>query len=212
MTQNRIVKNYCDHALVTHFMGILRDRNTRKTEFSTALNQLSLLLATLASQNLTSVSLSIDTPVASTTAHRIVDFPILIPILRAGLGLLSGFQTLLPESPIGHIGVERDEKTLSPRFYYYKTPPLRGRHVWLIDPMLATGGSIEFALEKILLEKPQSISAITVMASPEGLARLHDRYPTLVIHTASIEERLNEHGYIVPGLGDAGDRYFGTLV
>jgi uracil phosphoribosyltransferase len=153
---------------------------------------------------------AVATPLAKTRGSVIKSPVVLIPILRAGLGMLDAFRTLLPEAATGHVGVERDHETLKPKFYYYKTPPLKNADVWVLDPMLATGGSLDFALTKLKQGKPRTLRAISVIAAPEGIRLVEQAHPDVKLYTAVVDEKLNNKGYILPGLGDAGDRYFNT--
>lgn len=204
------VKIFSEHALLQAKITHLRDKKTSHTDFVNNMGDISTILCALVSAEIEVAPMSVTTPLMRTRGVRIRRPTILVPILRAGLGMLEGFQALLPEASVGHVGVERDHKTLKPRFYYYKTPRLKNAEVWVLDPMLATGGSLEFAITKIKEAKPHTIRAVSVLASPEGIAHLQKNHPDVKFYTAVMDEKLNAKGYILPGLGDAGDRYFNT--
>jgi len=203
-------KIFSEHALLQAKITSLRDIKTEHAAFVKSMTDISAILCALVSAEIEVAPIKVQTPLMRARGVKVKRPTVLIPILRAGLGLLPGFTALLPEAAIGHVGVERDHKTLKPKFYYYKTPPLKGKEVWLLDPMLATGGSLEFAITKIKEAKPHTIRAVSVLASPEGIAHLQKNHPDVHFYSAVLDERLNNKGYILPGLGDAGDRYFGT--
>ncbi len=203
-------KNFADHALLQTKIAVLRDKKTPSHEFARTLNEISIILCALVSAETEVVKTSVMTPLMRTTAHKLKRPVIFVPILRAGLGMLDGFLTLMPHAAVGHVGVERDHATLKPRFYYYKTPPLKNTDVWVLDPMLATGGSLDFALAKLKAHMPHSLRAISVIAAPEGIAHVEKEHPDVKLYTAVVDNKLNAKGYIMPGLGDAGDRYFNT--
>lgn len=204
------VKIFSEHALLQAKITRLRDKKTPHREFVDNMADISTILCALVSAEIETAPVTVQTPLMRAKGVKIRRPTVLVPILRAGLGMLEGFQALLPEAAVGHVGVERDHKTLKPKFYYYKTPPLKGTEVWVLDPMLATGGSLEFALTKIKDSKPYTIRAVSVLASPEGITHLQKNHPDVHFYTAVLDEKLNNKGYILPGLGDAGDRYFGT--
>ncbi|MCS6972103.1 MAG: uracil phosphoribosyltransferase [Turneriella sp.] len=204
------IKSYEKHALLQAKITALRSKDTPPPIFARILHEISLILCADISASLALQSCKVETPLQTTQGFKLRHRLVLIPILRAGLGMLSGFHALLPEAAVGHIGVERDHDTLQPRFYYYKVPPLAGSEIWLLDPMLATGGSLEFALQKILPQKPERVRAVSVIAAPEGIRRIRKKFPQVFLHVGVIDKKLNDHGYILPGLGDAGDRCFGT--
>ncbi len=203
-------RNYSDHALLQTKIAILRDKKTPSAEFVRTLNEISIILCALVSAETEVVRTTVMTPLMRTAAHKQKRPVIFVPILRAGLGMLGGFLTLMPHAAVGHVGVERDHKTLKPRFYYYKTPPLKNADVGVLDPMLATGGSLDFALAKLKAHMPHSLRAISVIAAPEGIAHVEKEHPDVKLYTAVVDAKLNAKGYIMPGLGDAGDRYFNT--
>jgi uracil phosphoribosyltransferase len=207
--QNVTVVN---HPLVQHKLSILRDKETSCGGFRRLLKELSMLLAYEVTRDLPSHAIEIETPVAKGTFRSVQgENIIIISILRAGNAILDGMLELLPMARVGHIGLYRDVKTLEPVEYYFKVPQnIEGGDFIIVDPMLATGNSAAVALEKLEPLKPRSMRLVTVVSCPEGIKRINDQFPNVPIFTAAIDEGLNDHGYIVPGLGDAGDRIFGT--
>jgi uracil phosphoribosyltransferase len=199
-----------DHPLAASRLSIMRDAGTENPAFRTALRELTFMLVYEASRSLATKEVAIKTPLAPTSAIRLANPPLLVPVLRAGLGMAEQAQALMPESQMGFVGVARDEATLLPSRYMTSLPAnLNGRPVYVLDPMLATGGSMVHTVGLLAERGATDITAICVLAAPEGLmAVAKSRLPVRVV-TASIDERLNEFGYIVPGLGDAGDRQFG---
>jgi len=204
------VKIFSEHRLLQAKITTLRSASTRHEEFTRTMHEVSLILCSLVGAEISTAKISVKTPLTRTHGVKIERQTVLVPILRAGLGLLEGFRVLIPNAKVGHVGVERDHKTLKPKFYYYKMPPLKNTEVWVVDPMLATGGSLDFALAKIKEAKPYTIRAVSVLASPEGIAFVQKSHPDVHFYTAVLDTKLNAKGYIVPGLGDAGDRYFDT--
>lgn len=202
--------NFADHALLRAKIATLRDKRTPSPLFARTMHEISMILCSLVSQDIALSAATVATPLMRTKADKLKRPPVLIPILRAGLGMLEGFRAIMPEAATGHVGVERDHETLKPRFYYYKTPPLKNADVWVLDPMLATGGSLDFALSKLKEHKPHALRAISVIAAPEGVRFIEQRHSDVRLYTAVIDTKLNNKGYILPGLGDAGDRYFNT--
>jgi len=202
-----------NHPLISHKITWMRKIDTDKKMFRELLNEISIMLMYEASRDLPVREVDVTTPLMRTKGFVLEDSAVaLIPILRAGLGMTDVLQDLLPIAKVGHIGLFRNEKTLEPVEYYKKLPrDISGRHVFLLDPMLATGGSLSSAVSMIKKEKPLSIKVLTIIAAPEGLARMENDHPDIMIYTAQVDDRLNEKGYILPGLGDAGDRLFGTL-
>jgi uracil phosphoribosyltransferase len=200
----------CDHPLAAHWLTELRDRATPPERFRVATRRLATVLALEATADLPLHATTVDTPLALAQA-RVLDAPVVaVPILRAGLGLLEAVTDLLPKVQVGYAGLERDETTLQPTSYYLKVPELAGRTVLLLDPMLATGGSASFACSVLAERGAQDIRLVCVVAAPEGVRRLAADHPGVRVFTAGLDERLNDVGYIVPGLGDFGDRLFGT--
>ena len=201
-----------EHPLAQHKLAILRDKNTPSAHFRTTLAQLSWLLAYPTFAALKIVPHEIETPLENMTAATLPDLaPCLVSILRAGNGLVDGFSQLCPEASIAHLGLYRDEVTLQPVSYYTSVPQdIAKRQVVLADPMLATGGSAILGMEKLVDMGVTDIVFACLVASPEGVAAVHDAFPDLPIFTACLDRELNEKGYILPGLGDAGDRIYGT--
>jgi uracil phosphoribosyltransferase len=200
-----------DHPLAAQLLTRLRDRDTDRAGFRHAVEELSVMVLFEATRGLETETVTVETPLAPATGHRVVDPPLVVPILRAGLGMLGAVLRLLPGTDTGFIGVARNESSFQPEPYMNAVPDeLHGRNVLVLDPMLATGGSLEHAC-RILAERGAGhITAAVLLAAPEGLERLGRSGLDLEVWTAAIDERLNEHAYIVPGLGDAGDRLFGT--
>ena len=206
-----------DHPLVAHKLTTLRDERTDSPTFRRLVDELVTLLAYEATRDIRVAEVDITTPVGPATGHRMAQpRPVVIPILRAGLGMLEGMTRLLPTAEIGFLGMIRDEVTLEASTYADRLPmDLSGRQVFLLDPMLATGGTLIMAIDLVLSRGARDVTAICILAAPEGIAAVDaavaDRIPTITLVTAAIDERLNEHGYIVPGLGDAGDRLYGVV-
>jgi uracil phosphoribosyltransferase len=198
-----------DHALAGHLLAQLRAEDTAPPVFRTLAKRLALTLALEAIRDLPTTETIVRTPLEETTGRVIGDL-VAVPILRAGLGMLEAVTELFPEVAVGYIGLERDEASLEPQSYYRKLPPVEGRHVLVLDPMLATGGSGSAATAAVREGGPQSIRFVCVVAAPEGIKRMEADHPDVPIFTAAIDRQLNERGYIVPGLGDFGDRLFGT--
>ena len=201
-----------DHPLVQHKVSHLRDRNTGTKEFKELVSELAMLLCYEATRDLPTEEVEIETPVAIAKTRVLSGRKLaLVPILRAGLGMVDGMLTLLPAAKVGHIGLYRNEETLEPVEYYCKLPSdIAERDVMVLDPMLATGGSAVDAITQIKKRGAKSIKFLAIIAAPEGLERLHTTHPDVDIYVAALDEKLNENGYIIPGLGDAGDRIFGT--
>ena len=200
------------HPLIEHKLAILRNRDTDNRHFRKALNELSYLLVYEITRDLVLKPVRIQTPLAPCDAQQLAEQVLLVPILRAGLGMVEGILDLIPSAKVGHVGVYRDEKTLLPVEYYCKLPPgAETMRVFLLDPMLATGGSLAYAIDRLKERGIRQITVVSVLAAPEGLAALHAAHPDAKIYVAMLDERLNDKGYILPGLGDCGDRLFGTL-
>lgn len=200
-----------DHPLATHLLTTLRDRTTPPAVFREVARRLAVTLVLEAIRDLPTRPRLVRTPLADAEGVTIEDL-VVVPVLRAGLGMLEAVTDLLPEVSVGYLGLERDEETLLARSYYRKFPPIDGRHVLVMDPMLATGGSGAAACTAVRdAGTPASLRFVCVVAAPEGIARLHADHPDVPVHTAAIDERLDHRGYIVPGLGDFGDRLFGTV-
>jgi uracil phosphoribosyltransferase len=199
-----------DHPLAAARLSTMRDARTDNAAFRAALRELTLMLIYEASRTLQTEQVPIHTPVARTTATRLPNPPLLVPVLRAGLGMADQAHALIPESQMGFVGLARDEETLLPTPYMESLPEsLAGRPVYVLDPMLATGGSMAYTLRLLQSRNAVDITAICVVAAPEGLAAVQQVAPNLRLFTATIDDGLNDIAYIVPGLGDAGDRQFG---
>jgi len=200
------------HPLVQHKLGLLRDVTTTTQMFRQLVNELTLLLTYEATKDLADEAIEIETPLEHTSARRISGKKVAIcPILRAGMGMLDGVLSLIPGARVGFIGLFRDEETLQPVEYYVKLPDdLSERDVILLDPMLATGNSTAAAVDTVKRGGATSVRLIALIAAPEGIARVHRDHPEVRIVVASVDRGLNEKGYILPGLGDAGDRLYGT--
>ena len=200
------------HPLIEHKLAILRAKDTSNQVFRDTLNELSYLIVYEITRDLALKPVRIQTPLAPCDAQQLAEQVLLVPILRAGLGMVQGILNLIPDAKVGHVGVYRDEKNLRPVEYYCKLPPgAETMRVFLLDPMLATGGSLAYAIDRLKERGIRQITVVSVIAAPEGLAALHAAHPDVTIYTAMLDQRLNEHGYILPGLGDCGDRLFGTL-
>ena len=204
--------HFMDHPLIQHKISLLRDKNTGSKEFREIIAEVAMLMCYEATRDLPLKEIEIETPVAvartKVLSGRKLAF---VPILRAGIGMEAGVRELIPAAKIGHIGLYRDPETLKPQSYYSKLPKDIGqREVIILDPMLATGGTAVDAITKIKEFKPKSIKFMCIIASPQGIDALTSAHPDVAIYCAAKDEKLNENGYIVPGLGDAGDRIFGT--
>ncbi len=199
-----------EHPLARHYLTILRDRDTAPEVFRHTTRRLCYLLLHEATARTPLVEGTVTTPLADTTGYQLGRKMVAVPVLRAGLGLLDAVKDMLPELSIGFAGVARDEETAMPQEYYYKIPDLSDSWVLILEPMLATGGSLSWAIEKVKSSGAADITAICVVAAPEGVKRINNDHPDVRIVAAGLDEGLNEHYYIVPGLGDMGDRLFGT--
>lgn len=200
------------HPLIQHKISMMRDETTTVKEFRELVYEVALLLGYEATRDLPLVEKPITTPICETTGHFIDKQVALVPILRAGLGMVDALMSLIPAAKIGHIGLYRNHETLEPVEYYCKLPSdIADRQVLLLDPMLATGGSSVAAITLMKRYGAQRIKLVCIIAAPEGIAVVRKAHPDVEIICGAIDERLNENGYIVPGLGDAGDRLYGTL-
>lgn len=201
-----------DHPLIQHKVTLLRDKNTGSKEFRELIQEITELMCYEATRDLPTREVEVETPIALTRSRVIAGRKLaFVPILRAGIGMVDGAIELVPAAKVGHIGLFRDPETLKPVEYYCKMPgDITERDVIVLDPMLATGGSAIDAIARVKDFQPKSIKFMCIIAAPEGLHALQQAHPDVQIYCASLDERLNDHGYIVPGLGDAGDRIFGT--
>jgi len=202
-----------DHPLIQHKLSILRDENTGVKEFRELISEIAMLICYEATRDLPTEEVTIKTPVAEAKVHRLAGKKLaIVPILRAGLGMVDGMLTMIPSAKVGHIGLYRDPETLEPVEYYCKMPTdISEREVIVVDPMLATGGSAVAAID-FLKNKygVKHIKLMNIIGAPEGIETVHSAHPDVDIFVAAEDSHLNDHGYIIPGLGDAGDRIFGT--
>jgi uracil phosphoribosyltransferase len=199
-----------DHPLIQHKMSIIRDYRTGTKEFREALNEISGLITYEISRDFETQEVKVKTPIQEATVRVLRKDVVIVPILRAGLGMVDGIHNMIPNAKIGHVGLYRDETTLQPVEYYAKFPDMPLATVLVVDPMLATGGSASFAVSAVKKRGAKDIRYVGLVGCPEGVARLQKDHPDVNIYLAAMDERLNEVGYIVPGLGDCGDRLFGT--
>ena len=201
-----------EHPLIQHKLTLMRMKDTGSKDFRELLTEITMLMGYEVTKDLPLSEIEIETPVMSTKSKVLAGKKLaIVPILRAGIGMVDGFVSLIPAAKIGHIGLYRDPETCKPVEYYCKLPQDIGeREVFLVDPMLATGGSATAAIELLREKGAKSIRMINLVAAPEGIEEVHSKYPDVDIYVAAVDEKLNEHKYIVPGLGDAGDRLFGT--
>ena len=201
-----------DHPLILHKMTLLRDRKTGTRDFKQLVSEIATLMAYEVTRDLPTDPVEVETPLEITTGRQVSGRKLaLVPILRAGLGMVDGIASLIPSARVGHIGLYRDEETLRPHDYYFKIPGAEGvRDFLVLDPMLATGGSAVAAMDALKLAGAKHIRFLCLVASPVGVKRMLDHHPDVPIYAAALDRELNEHGFILPGLGDAGDRLFGT--
>ncbi len=200
-----------DHPLVQHKLTIMRNKETSTSQFRQSLQEISMLMGYEVTRDFPLTYIDIETPLQPMKAPTIAGKKVVVaPILRAGLGMVDGLLTLIPSARVGHIGMYRDEETCKPVFYYYKMPANKDRLVILTDPMLATGGSACDAITRLKEDGFKNIRMMALVASPEGIKAVNEAHPDVDIYVASIDEGMNEKKYILPGLGDAGDRIFGT--
>ena len=201
-----------DHPLVQHKLTLLRDKNTGTNQFRALVQELAMLLAYEATRDLTLEDTTVETPITTAKTKVLSGKKLgIVPILRAGLGMVDGMMSLIPAAKVGHIGLYRDPETLSPVDYYCMLPPdVSERDMIIVDPMLATGGSAIAGIDVLKRAGCKSIKLVNLIAAPEGIEAVQKAHPDVDIIVANVDECLNEHGYIVPGLGDAGDRLFGT--
>ncbi len=201
-----------DHPLIQHKLTILRDQRTGHKEFRELVEEIAMLMAFEATSDLPTRTIEVATPLATATGATIAGQEVaVVPILRAGLAMEAGILRLMPTARVGHIGIYRDPSSLDPHTYYCKLPPdIADRQVLVVDPMLATGGSAVEAIDLVKERGARVIRLMVLIAAPEGIRRVQEGHPDVDIYTAAVDERLNDHGYILPGLGDAGDRLYGT--
>ena len=201
-----------DHPLITHKITMLRDENTNTKDFRQLVYEIALLMGYEATKDLTLTDTEITTPLMKTTKKVLNQKVAIVPILRAGLGMVDGVLDLIPSAKVGHIGLYRDHETLKPVEYYCKLPTdIESREVIIVDPMLATGGSSAAAITFIKQRGAKNIKLMCILAAPEGIRVLQEEHPDVELYCGAVDDKLNEKGYILPGLGDAGDRIFGTL-
>lgn len=200
------------HPLLQHKLSVMRDIGTDKKEFKELINEITILLVYEATKDLPMTTQTIETPLETFEAPVLAGKkPVVLPILRAGIGMVDAFLTLMPSARVGHIGLYRDEKTLKPHLYYFKIPShSKDRQFYICDPMLATGGSAIAAIDKLKECGVRRISFVCILAAPEGVKNLYEAHPDVPVFSANLDNKLNKRGYILPGLGDAGDRMFGT--
>ena len=201
-----------DHPLIQHKVTLLRDKNTGSKEFRELIQEITELLCYEATRDLPLCEVEVETPITITKSKVIAGRKLaFVPILRAGLGLVDGVLRMVPSARVGHIGMFRDEETLEPHVYFCKMPKdIAERDIMIVDPMLATGGSAVDAIAQIKSRHPKNIKFMCIIAAPEGVKRLHEAHPDVQIYVGHLDRELNENAYICPGLGDAGDRIFGT--
>ena len=201
-----------DHPLIQHKLAIMRDKNTGTKEFRALVNEIAGLMCYEATRNLPTVEVDVETPIMTAKCRMLAGKKLaIVPILRAGLGMVDAMVDLIPSAKIGHIGLYRDPETHEPVEYYCKLPEDVGnRQVYVVDPMLATGGSAVAAIDFLKKHGCKSIIMMNIIGCPEGIKRVTEAHPDVDIYMAACDEKLNDHAYIVPGLGDAGDRIFGT--
>lgn len=201
-----------DHPLIQHKVGIIRREEVGSKDFRQMISEIAMLMCYEATRDLKLQDVKIKTPICETTVKELAGKKLaVVPILRAGLGMVEGMLAMIPAAKVGHIGLYRDPKTLEPVEYYCKLPSdCNEREVYVVDPMLATGGSCVAAIQMLKEKGVKNIHFMCIIASPEGVERLQKEHPDVDIYIAALDEKLNDHGYIVPGLGDAGDRIFGT--
>ena len=201
-----------DHPLIQHKVGIIRREEIGSKDFRQMISEIAMLMCYESTRNLKLQDVKIKTPICETTVKELAGTKLaVVPILRAGLGMVEGMLAMIPAAKVGHIGLYRDPETLEPVEYYCKLPSdCDEREVYVVDPMLATGGSCVAAIQMLKEKGVKNIHFMCIIASPEGVERLQKEHPDVDIYIAALDEKLNDHGYIVPGLGDAGDRIFGT--
>ena len=199
-----------EHPLIKHKLSKMRDINSTSRDFREWLDEIAMLMTYEVTRDLELDEMPVQTPICETTGYKLHNNIVVVPILRAGLGLLSGVLRMIPNAHVGHIGLYRDEKTLEPHEYYCKIPPDKDPITIVVDPMLATGGSSIAAIQMLKDRGVKNIRFMCIIAAPEGVKAMQEAHPDVDIYIGALDKKLNEHCYIVPGLGDAGDRIFGT--
>ncbi|HBN13365.1 MAG TPA: uracil phosphoribosyltransferase [Clostridiales bacterium] len=201
-----------DHPLIKHKIAILRDKKTGMKEFRELVEEITTMMTYESMRDVELVPVQVETPLETTTQYKVPEESVaIVPILRAGLGMVNGVHKVFPTARVGHIGMYRDEETMQPQEYYCKLPDgIEKKTVFLVDPMLATGGSICDALEALKKRGCKKIKVMSIIAAPEGIKKVAESYPDIPVYVSTLDRGLNEHCYILPGLGDAGDRLFGT--
>lgn len=199
-----------EHPLITHKLAIMRDKDTKTKDFRENLDEIAGLMAYEICRDLPTVEVEVETPITKCKTRKLAKDIVLVPILRAGLGLVNGISSLIPACKVGFIGMYRDEETLLPQEYFAKFPDMHKATVMVLDPMLATGGSAAAAITNIKKRGAKDIRLVCLVGAPEGVKKVQEAHPDVDIYLAALDDHLNEKGYIVPGLGDAGDRIFGT--
>lgn len=200
------------HPLIKDKLASIRNKNTPSPKFKSLVNEVAMLMVYEITKDIPLTEIEVETPIGQAVCEIYTHQMLLVPILRAGIGMVEGILNLVPSAKVGHIGIFRDESTLQPNTYYFKIPKeAKNMDVILIDPMLATGGSVNAALDKLKEAGCSNIKFLCLVSAPEGINFLHQHHPDIPIYTAVLDEKLNDKGYIVPGLGDAGDRLFGTI-
>lgn len=200
-----------DHPLISHKLSIIRDEKTGTKDFRQSVEEIANLMAYEATRDLPTVDVDIKTPCGIARCKQLAKKVVIVPILRAGLGMVDGITNLIPTAKVGHIGAYRDETTLQPQSYYTKFPDtISEATVLLVDPMLATGGSVSYSINVLKQYNVKNIIYMGIVGAPEGVRKVQEEHPDVDIYLAALDEKLNDKGYIVPGLGDCGDRLFGT--
>lgn len=200
-----------NHPLIHHKLALIRDENTGTKDFSQTVEEIGMLMAYEVTRDFPTEECTTKTPCGLAKTKKIAKPVVIVPILRAGLGMVDGIRNLIPTAKVGHVGLYRDEETLIPHEYYVKFPPnIKDSIVLLVDPMLATGGSVCHALDVVKRSGAKDIRYVGLVGAPEGVEKVQELHPDIDIYLASLDEKLNENGYIIPGLGDCGDRLFGT--
>jgi uracil phosphoribosyltransferase len=200
-----------NHPLIHHKLALIRDEKTGTKDFRQTVSEIGMLMAYEVTRNLPTTKVKIKTPVGIADAYTLAKEVVIVPILRAGLGMVDGITALIPTAKVGHIGLYRDEVTLEPHEYYAKFPSvITDAIVLIVDPMLATGGSVKHAIDILKARGVKNISYVGLVGAPEGVKKIQQTHPDVDIYLAALDEKLNQNGYIVPGLGDCGDRLYGT--